>query len=212
MPLIVGLGNPGKEYQGTPHNVGFAVVSRLAEQWGIGFRRSRSGEAEEAVRPGEARAVLLRPLSYMNLSGRPVSAALRWYDLPISELLVICDDVNLPAGHLRLRFKGGSGGQKGLQSIVEHLGTEEFARLRIGVGGGDPRTDVAEYVLSRVPAELRLTIDEAVARAANAVECYLRDGLDAAMNRFNTPHPVNSEQNPSGENGSPDANRPEGEP
>jgi PTH1 family peptidyl-tRNA hydrolase len=198
MPLIVGLGNPGAKYEDTPHNVGFEVTGRLARRARIVYRRSRAGEAEEAVWPAGPRVILLRPLSYMNLSGQVVQAALRWHKFDIAELLVVCDDVNLPPGHVRFRVKGGAGGQKGLLSIIEVLATEEFARLRIGVGGGEPGADVARHVLRKFPRDLRETMSAMLETAADAVECYLRDGLETAMNRFNTRRSSPENDNPSG--------------
>ena len=205
MPLIVGLGNPGKDYRETPHNLGFEVLDRLARRWGIGFRKSRIAEAEEAVRSGEGRVVLFKPLAYMNLSGRPVGAALRWYQVTPDALLVICDDVNLPPGYLRVRGKGGAGGHKGLQSIIEHTGSDEFPRLRIGAGGGRPGADVADYVLAKPTGDLRSVFAEAAERAADAVECFLQYGLNAAMNDYNTPRSPDDNHDPAGEDRSPDA-------
>ncbi|HEY3294672.1 MAG TPA: aminoacyl-tRNA hydrolase [bacterium] len=211
MPLIVGLGNPGKEYEGTPHNVGFDVLVRLAERSGVAFRRSRSGDAEEAVVPASPKVVLLRPLSFMNLSGRPVSAALRWHGFQISELLVVCDDVNLPLGHIRIREKGGAGGQKGLLSVIQHLGTDEVSRLRIGVGGGHPGANVAHHVLSKFSRAEREIIESALDLSADAVECYLKEGLGTAMNLYNTKRPAQKDVNPSGGKSSPDETSPQGE-
>ncbi len=203
MPLIVGLGNPGPEYDGTPHNVGFDVAARLARRAGVTFRRSRSGKSEEAALPGADKVILLRPLAYMNLSGGPVQAAMAWHRVPQSGLLVVCDDVNLPLGHLRLRETGGAGGQKGLRSIIDTLGSDEFARLRIGVGGGDQGADIASHVLARFPKDLRDAVDQALEQATDAVDCYLHDGLEAAMNRFNTKR-QSKNNSPSGEDRSSD--------
>jgi PTH1 family peptidyl-tRNA hydrolase len=211
MPLIVGLGNPGKQYEGTPHNVGFEVLARLAERASVPFRRSRSGEAEEAIVPVSPKVVLLRPLSYMNLSGGPVGASMRWHGFETRDLLVVCDDVYLPLGHIRLREKGGAGGQKGLRSIIEQLGTDEFDRLRVGVGGGYPGADIADHVLSRFSRAEREIIEPVLNQAADAVECYLREGLGVAMNRFNTKRPNQKDDNPSGEDRSPDKPSPQGE-
>ncbi|MBI5059578.1 aminoacyl-tRNA hydrolase [candidate division KSB1 bacterium] len=202
MPLIAGLGNPGAEYDGTPHNVGFEVVDLLAARAGLRWKRSRAGDANEVVLPTAPRVVLLKPLTYMNRSGGAVSAVLRYYQLTAAELLVVCDDVNLPESHLRFREQGGAGGQKGLLSIIHTLGTDRIARLRIGVGGGAPGADVAAHVLSRFRGESRKRMDETVERAAAAVECFLHDGLAAAMNRFNTSKSDNSP--PSGAPESPD--------
>ncbi|MFZ5434667.1 MAG: aminoacyl-tRNA hydrolase [Calditrichota bacterium] len=211
MPLIVGLGNPGKEYSGTPHNIGFEVIERLARRWGLQFKRSRVGKAEEAKRAGSPPILIFRPLAFMNLSGSPVADALRWHNFKTDELLVVCDDVNLPPGYLRFRLKGGSGGQKGLHSIIEYLGTEEFHRLRIGVGGGQPGADVGEYVLNKPSTALRTILAEAAERAADAVECYINDGIETAMNRFNTSRIENETDDPSGEDRLPDKSSPKGE-
>jgi peptidyl-tRNA hydrolase, PTH1 family len=212
MPLIVGLGNPGAAYEGTPHNVGFAVLAKLVARRGLSFRRSRSGHAEEAVSPGETKTVLLRPLSYMNLSGEPVQAALRWHGLKVSELLVVCDDVNLPRGTLRLRERGGAGGQKGLLSIIEDLGSDEFARMRIGVEGGEPGADVAMHVLTKFPADVRVEMEQVLETAADAVEYYMSAGLEAAMNKYNTPRAErNNKHHPSGEGRLPDDSSPQGD-
>ena len=211
MPLIVGLGNPGKQYEGTPHNVGFEVLARVAGRAGVSFHRARSGDAEEAVVPGSPKVVFLRPLSYMNLSGRPVAAAMHWHGFELGDLLVVCDDVNLPLGHIRMREKGGAGGQKGLISILEHLTTDSFSRLRVGVGGGHPGADVADHVLSRFSRAERQIVEPAFELAADAVECYLELGLGTAMNRFNTKRPTQKDSNPSGESDSSDQLSPQGE-
>jgi peptidyl-tRNA hydrolase, PTH1 family len=204
MPLIVGLGNPGTDYEDTPHNVGFEVAARLARRNGVTFRRSPAGKAEEAIWSGQSQIVLLRPLSYMNLSGGVVGAALRWHRWEPANLLVVCDDVNLPIGYLRFRTKGGSGGQKGLLSIIEVLGTEEFPRLRIGVGGGEAGADVAQHVLKRFSRDVLDAIDKTLDLAADAVECFIRDGFDTAMNRYNTRRSSADNNTPSGDDGSPD--------
>jgi PTH1 family peptidyl-tRNA hydrolase len=204
MPLIVGLGNPGARYRDTPHNIGFEIVARLAERAQATFRRTQGGKAEEAAWPLRPRVILLRPLSYMNLSGAVVQAGLGRHHFELGELLVVCDDVNLPLGHLRFRMKGGAGGQKGLLSIIDVLGTEEFARLRVGVGGGEPGADVARYVLRKFARDLRPAMSAAVNRAADAAECYLSDGLEAAMNRFNTRRSSAEDDNPSGGRVPPD--------
>ncbi len=211
MPLIVGLGNPGKEYDGTPHNVGFEVATRLAARARTTFRRSPVGNAEEAKLPRAGRVIIFRPLAFMNRSGQPVSAALRYYEFSPADLLVICDDVNLPVGFLRMRQEGGPGGQKGLVSIIQQLGTEKFPRLRIGVGGGHAGADVAKHVLSKLSGSERKLMDDAVDLAANAVECFLSEGLATAMNRFNTRKESLDNMSPSGAKNASDNQRPKGE-
>lgn len=197
MPLIVGLGNPGTDYENTPHNVGFEVTARIACRHHLEFRRSPSGKAEETVWPGSSRIVLLRPLSYMNLSGGVVGTALRWHRMEPADLLVICDDVNLPMGHLRLRPGGGAGGQKGLLSIIEVLDTDEFPRLRLGVGGGEPGANVAQHVLRRFSRDVHLSVEKMLETAADAVECFLQNDLETAMNRYNTQRSLPDNNTPS---------------
>jgi PTH1 family peptidyl-tRNA hydrolase len=210
MPLIVGLGNPGKEYADTPHSIGFEVILELARRADVKFRRGPVPNCEEARLSGPRPVILLRPLSFMNRSGGPVSAALRWHDLTLDDLMVVCDDVNLPLAHIRLRSQGGAGGQKGLLSVIENVRSEQFARLRIGVGGGHPGADVAHHVLGKFGADVRPLIRSAVEQAADALECYITYGLAEAMNRYNTQRQSISEP-PSGTGPAPDTQRPEGD-
>ena len=183
--LVVGLGNPGEEYDNTPHNIGFAVAKELARRAGVDFRRGPKPKMESVKVTVHQPYILLRPLSYMNLSGQPVQAALKWYSLKPENLLVVCDDVNLPLGRLRFRIDGGAGGQKGLKSIIDSLGTQAFARLRIGVGGGAPGADVAAHVLSKFRGERKKLAETIIPKAADALECWLQDGMEAAMNKYN---------------------------
>jgi PTH1 family peptidyl-tRNA hydrolase len=185
MKLVVGLGNPGRRYQGTRHNVGYWVLAELAKRYGTSPPRDRfRGEVVEADLAGQS-ALLLSPTTFMNLSGASVAEAVRFYKVPCGDLLVLCDDLNLPVGKLRLRAGGSSGGQKGLDDIIARLGTEEFPRLRIGIGAAPAGWDWADYVLSKfAPVELPL-MEEAVALAADAAAAWARDGLEACMNRYN---------------------------
>jgi len=182
--LIAGLGNPGAEYRETRHNVGFMVVDELARRHGASFGSKFSARVADLRLDGQ-RLVLLEPQTYMNESGRSVAAAVRFYKVPFEALLVVHDDVDLEVGRLQARLGGGLAGHNGLRSLVQHLGTGEFLRLRVGVGRperGDPRP-VADFVLSPFPAEVDLgTI---VARAADGAETVAREGLDAAQQRFN---------------------------
>lgn len=182
--LIAGLGNPGAEYRETRHNVGFMVVDELARRHGASFGSKFSARVADLRLDGQ-RLVLLEPQTYMNESGRSVAAAVRFYKVPVEALLVVHDDVDLEVGRLQARLGGGLAGHNGLRSLVQHLGTGEFLRLRVGVGRperGDPRP-VADFVLSPFPAEVDLgTI---VARAADGAETVAREGLDAAQQRFN---------------------------
>lgn len=185
MKLIVGLGNPGKKYDGTRHNVGFECLQRLADEAGVArFQGKFQAEIAEYLL-GSEKVVLMRPLTYMNLSGNSVRPCLDFFQLRLSDLLVICDDLALAPGKIRLRAQGSSGGQKGLQSIADRLGSNEFSRLRIGIGATPPQWETADYVLSRFSPEERTCIERGVMRAADAVRCWISEGIGAAMNRFN---------------------------
>src|SRR5579875_2013374 len=184
LKLVVGLGNPGTKYQGTRHNVGFDVIDRLAQG---GSRPSFSRKFDGLIAETEIdfrRVLLLKPETFMNLSGRSVAQALRFYKLEPADLLVVCDDLSLPLGRIRLRPGGSDGGQKGLRDITAHLGTDRFPRLRIGIGGRG-ELDAADYVLSRFRGAERPVIDDALILATQAVAVWVTQGIDAAMNRFN---------------------------
>jgi PTH1 family peptidyl-tRNA hydrolase len=184
--LVVGLGNPGSKYEGTRHNIGFEVVDRLASG-GSGTKFSRKFEGQIAeVEIDFRRVLLLKPETFMNLSGRSVIPALRFYKLEPVDLLVLCDDLNLPLGKLRIRKGGSDGGQKGLRDISAQLGTEDYARLRIGIGERGP-IDAADFVLSRFRSAERPIMDDALIAATQAVAVWVAQGADAAMNRFNGP-------------------------
>jgi len=185
MILVTGLGNPGSEYDDTPHNVGFAVVDELARRLGVRFRRSATCLSQEASFSGANRMILMKPQTYMNRSGMAVKSSLVYYRLSPAGLLVVCDDVNLPEGQIRIREKGGAGGQKGLVSIIHVLGTEDFPRIRVGVGGGHPGADVGSHVLRKQTGAQKEKFSEAVSLAADAVQCFLEQGLATAMNRYN---------------------------
>jgi PTH1 family peptidyl-tRNA hydrolase len=183
MKLIVGLGNPGPKYAGTRHNVGFDVVDYLAAGPGCSPFREKFEALVAELKEGDESVLLVKPLTFMNLSGRAVRAALDFYKLAADRVLVVCDDFNLPLGKLRVRAKGSHGGQNGLRSVQEHLGTDAYARLRIGVG--EPGHDPVDHVLSKFKAGERKAVDEAVATAAQAALVWVRQGAEAAMNRFN---------------------------
>ena len=187
--LVVGLGNPGKEYDRTRHNIGFAVLDRLAEKLDCSFRRKWrfSAEMAEAATGDAGKVVLAKPRTYMNRSGSAVSALLNWLKVEPAQLLVVVDDADLPLGQLRLRASGGSSGHNGLRSIIETLGgNEEFARLRVGIGRSAPTgADITGHVLGRFAPQEREMAEQAVATAVEAIECCLRDGLTEAMNQFN---------------------------
>jgi PTH1 family peptidyl-tRNA hydrolase len=182
MKAIVGLGNPGAEYEGTRHNVGFEVVDELARRWNVRLRSWKSAATLARV-PGQD-ALLAAPKTFMNLSGEAVHRIGAFYQIEPSDILIVVDDVNLPLGRLRLRPSGSAGGHNGLKSVIEHVGTG-FPRLRIGVGRGDPNWDLADHVLSRFGSEERKAVADAIGRAADAVEMFIADGVESAMNRFN---------------------------
>ena len=182
--LVVGLGNPGSKYQGTRHNIGFELVDRLAQgSASAGFTRKFDGQQAE-IEIDYRRVLLLKPETFMNLSGRSVSQAVRFFKLPLEDVLVVCDDLSLPVGKLRLRPGGTDGGQKGLRDIAAQLGTDQFPRLRIGIGA-NLGIDAADYVLSRFKSAERNTIDDALILATQAVAVWVTQGMDTAMNRFN---------------------------
>jgi len=183
--LIAGLGNPGREYRENRHNVGFMVLDRLATRLGLTFSRL---ESKALLTKGEhegRRLLLAKPQTYMNLSGQAVGALLRYYKVPLEHLLVIYDDVDLPLGTLRLRPGGGSSGQKGMASIIERLGSQDFPRLRVGIGRPPGRMEAAAYVLEDFSRQEAALLPEILDRAAEAVLTFTVEGLPAAMNRFN---------------------------
>jgi PTH1 family peptidyl-tRNA hydrolase len=185
MKLIVGLGNPGRKYAGTRHNVGFDVLAELARKFGQAPPRAKfQGEIVEAAIGGE-KVLLLTPLTYMNLSGSSVQPVRDFYKLTNDDILVVCDDFNLPLGKLRMRRKGSAGGQKGLDDIIRRLGSDEVSRLRIGIGPPEENRNAADYVLSRFAADEAETVKETLARAVDAVAVWTTDGAETCMNRFN---------------------------
>lgn len=187
MKLIVGLGNPGAKYRDTLHNVGFMTINALAERHGVSFETSPAEALVARVRGADGGWLLAKPMTFMNRSGAAVGDLLRFYKILLDDLMVVVDEVALPAGQLRVRPSGSAGGHNGLKSIIGVLGTEQFSRLRIGVGRGDPRRDLADHVLSAIPPDLRPVVDEAVVKAAEAVECFARDGIEKTMQVFNAP-------------------------
>lgn len=186
MKVVVGLGNPGPEYERTPHNMGFLVVECLAERLGCRLKENSRFEARvgTASLGGEA-VILVEPLTFMNNSGRAVGAVLSYRKLSAADLLVVVDDADIPLGSLRLRKKGGSGGHRGMASIGEVLGTTDFGRIRIGIGRGGQRAELVEHVLGAFGRDEWAIARTAVAGAADAVMEVITQGMDAAMNRFN---------------------------
>ncbi|WP_026487068.1 aminoacyl-tRNA hydrolase [Caldanaerobius polysaccharolyticus] len=185
MYLIVGLGNPGSQYQGTRHNVGFDVVDRLSERWSVEIKHIRyKGIVGEGCFNGE-KVILLKPSTYMNESGRSVVDAVRDMSLPLCRLIVVYDDVDLDVGRIRVRAKGSAGGHNGMKSIIYHLGSEEFPRVRVGIGMPSGDKDMVGHVLGRFSDEERKIVDCAVDRACDAIETIISDSVYQAMNKFN---------------------------
>ena len=185
MKIVAGLGNPGKQYLGTRHNVGYGVIDVLAGRQGLAFDAAPADALQAKWRHPDDVVLLVKPLTFMNLSGQAVAALSRYYKVALPDVLIVCDDVNLPLGRLRLRANGSEGGHNGLRSVAIELGSTEYARLRIGVGRGDLRRDLADHVLARFEPDEMPGIEAAVARAADAVETWVVDGLAKAMNTFN---------------------------
>ena len=182
MKAIVGLGNPGSEYKGTRHNVGFEVVDALARRWKTTLKKWKTTADIAVVRDRDA--ALVEPRTYMNHSGEAVAAVMAFYKIRPEDVLVVVDEVQLPLGRLRLRPSGSAGGHNGLKSVIQHVGGE-FPRLRIGIERGDRNRDLADRVLSRFGASEREAIERAIERAADAVETFIAEGIGPAMNKYN---------------------------
>ncbi len=185
--IVVGLGNPGRKYEGTPHNVGFDVVDCLAQRSSHKLRGSLRFKAQTAKAVvGTESVLLVKPQTFMNLSGEAVGAVMRYHKVNPSDVLVLLDDVDLELGRIRVRSSGGSGGHKGLASVIQHLGVEEFVRIRMGVGRGRAEADVVSHVLSQFDSAQSKTVNGMIERAADAVCVVLESGVEMAMNRFNS--------------------------
>lgn len=183
--LIVGLGNPGPKYRQTRHNIGFATLDELAARFGASFESAPAEAMMARVRRFAEPVLLAKPLTFMNLSGHAVGDLARYFRVEFGDIFVIADDANLPLGRLRARGRGSDGGHNGLKSIIAQLGTQEFSRLRIGVGRGHQERDLADHVLSRFDPVEQEEIAAAIARAADATEVFITDGIEQVMNRFN---------------------------
>jgi PTH1 family peptidyl-tRNA hydrolase len=187
MKLIVGLGNPGREYRETRHNVGFMVVDEIARRHNIGWASGPAQIAETLVgkKFGVEPLMLSKPLTYMNLSGDVVAGLARYFDVAHDDLLVVVDEAALPFGRLRARPRGSAGGHNGLKSVIERLGTTEFPRLRLGVGRGDGRRDLADHVLAKFERGEHADLEALIARAADAAEMFAAEGISKVMNVYN---------------------------
>lgn len=183
--LIIGLGNPGREYERTRHNVGFRCVEALATKHGLVFSGKKANALLADGQIGDRHVTLAKPQTYMNLSGESVGRLVAFYKLPIERLIVVSDDMDIPLGTLRLRMAGSAGGQNGLKSVIAHLGTQEFSRLRFGIGRPPGRMEVVAYVLQGFAKADDMLVDETVERAVKALETWLTDGIEIAMTRYN---------------------------
>jgi PTH1 family peptidyl-tRNA hydrolase len=193
--LIVGLGNPGREYRETRHNAGFMVADEIARRHALSFAMAPSQVPDTfiAKRYGSAPLLLAKPLTYMNRSGDAVAALTRYYDIATQDLLVVYDDIDLPFGRLRARARGSAGTHNGMRSVVSRLGSTEFPRLRLGMGRGDSRRDLADHVLAGFERDERDALDSFIARAADAAEMFAVEGIDKVMNAYN-PGPTDPDQ------------------
>jgi PTH1 family peptidyl-tRNA hydrolase len=188
MKLIVGLGNPGSEYRDTRHNVGFKVVDALVQRWRVEDQWREKFDALQirtTVPGGDGQVIVAKPLTFMNLSGQAVAAVAGFYKIEPPDIFIVTDDVALPVGRLRARREGGAGGHNGLKSLIQSLATQAFPRMRVGVGRGDSRRDLADHVLGRFDADERDTVSAAVLRAADATEVFISEGIERVMNSFN---------------------------
>ena len=186
MYLVVGLGNPGKQYEATRHNMGFDTVDRLVEDYNVPQGGVKFNAMYGKTMIGGEKVILMKPLSFMNLSGGPVREMANYFKIdPESELIVIYDDIDLEPGQIRIRKKGSAGGHNGIKSIIAQLGTQNFYRIKVGVGAKPKGWDLADYVLGRFSSDERIAVDKAIEEAADAVEMILKDGIEAAMNHYN---------------------------
>ena len=193
MYLIVGLGNPGKKYEGTRHNMGFEVIDRLIEEYHVPQGGVKFNAMYGKGTIGDEKVILAKPLSFMNLSGGPVQELVNYFKIdPASHLIIIYDDIDLEPGQLRIRRQGSAGGHNGMKDIIRRLGTENFLRIRVGVGAKPKDWDLADYVLSRFTPSDRKLVEEALDEAAAAAACAVRKGPDAAMNEYNRKKPERS--------------------
>ena len=192
MKLIVGLGNPGAQYHGTRHNIGFAVVDEIARRASAGFQSAPADAVIAKWRRPDGTALLAKPLTFMNLSGQAVGEIARYFKIDVADLLIVFDEAQLPLGKLRARARGSAGGHNGLKSVIAQLG-DECPRLRIGVGRGEQERDLADHVLSRFEKEEAAEVERMTARAADAAEMFITSGIEAVMNAFNGGDPATTE-------------------
>jgi peptidyl-tRNA hydrolase, PTH1 family len=192
MKAIVGLGNPGGKYAGTRHNVGFAVVDEIARRAGVQFESAPADALIARWRRPDESVLLVKPLTFMNNSGQAIGELTRYFKIDVGGLLVIVDEVQLPLGRIRARARGSAGGHNGLKSAIAHLG-DQFARLRLGVGRGEQRRNLADHVLARFDTDEAADVERMIARAADAAETFITSGIEAMMNGYNGGDPTTTE-------------------
>lgn len=192
MKLIVGLGNPGPRYHGTRHNIGFATIDELARRAGVTFESAPADALVARWHRPDGTVLLAKPMTFMNESGQAVGELLRYFKIDAGDVLIVVDEVQLPLGRLRARVRGSAGGHNGLKSVVAHLG-EDFSRLRIGVGRGDSRRDLADHVLARFESDEAEEVERMITRAADAAETFITSGIGAVMNAYNGGDPATTE-------------------
>lgn len=185
MKLIIGLGNPGKPYENTRHNIGFEVIDALAVKWGAPLNQMKFNGMYASVHRPEGKVILLKPLTYMNLSGESVRPLMDYFDIDVEDIIVIYDDLDLETGKLRLRGKGSAGGHNGIKSLIQHLGTQEFNRIRVGVNRPPAGMKVADYVLSKFSKDDQPIVQDAINKSVDAVEVSLSKKFLDVMNQFN---------------------------
>lgn len=183
--LIIGLGNPGREYEMTRHNIGFLAIDRLAERWGVEINKYKNKALYGEFRKPHEKVMLIKPQTFMNLSGNAVRAFIQFYKPQNDQVLVIFDDLDLPFGAIRIRKSGGSSGQRGMKSIIEQLGTEEFPRIRLGIGRPPGKTDSVDFILNKFRASEKKDLTFILDKCADAVECFIESGIEVSMNRYN---------------------------
>ncbi|RLJ81300.1 aminoacyl-tRNA hydrolase [Planococcus citreus] len=185
MKMIIGLGNPGKPYEETRHNIGFHVIDRLAKEWNASLTQSKFKGMYSVVHRPEGKVMLVKPLTYMNLSGECIGPLMDYYNVDMEDIVVIYDDLDLPAGQLRLRQKGSAGGHNGIKSLIQHLGTQQFNRMRIGISRPPAGMKVPDYVLAKFNAEEKPLMQEAVGKSADACNYWLSKPFIEVMNEYN---------------------------
>ncbi|MDR1773253.1 MAG: aminoacyl-tRNA hydrolase [Clostridioides sp.] len=185
MYVVVGLGNPGKQYENTRHNIGYCVIDKIAQKYNVSVNKIKHKALTAEIRMGSEKVILVKPITYMNLSGESVIDIYNFYKVDLENIIVVYDDIDLDIGSLRIRKKGSAGSHNGMKSIVQCLGSKDFPRIRVGISKPDPRMNLADFVLSRFSKEDQKNIDESIEKASQAVEVIIEENIDLAMNNYN---------------------------